>query len=130
MGWAKGSNWLFMTVGAVFTLTGLKIALFARRTTHRFERGNRLVTIDSGGLWGTHRRELRLDHIAEVVLDEIRRKGPRYQIFYVTTQGERIAWTDDHTQSLDDKVECIQAAREFLGLPNTPPAAGNELKPG
>jgi hypothetical protein len=40
----------------------------------------------------------------------------------VTTYGERIAWSD-FTSSKDDKVECIQAVREFLGIANAPAAA-------
>ena len=85
--------------------------------THRFERLRGLVTIHSKKLWQSKRRELPLDRIADVVLQEKQVKGGeaglRYWVEYVTTQGERIVWSD-FTSSKDDKLECIQALREFL----------------
>jgi hypothetical protein len=120
LGWSQGPNWIFVIVGVIFVLVGLKIALFARKTTHRFERGRGHVSIDSKGLWGSDRYELRLDDIVDVVLDEVRRKSTSYQVFYITANGERVAWSDDYTNSKDDKLECMQAVREFLGISNAP----------
>ena len=98
-------------------MVGLYFTLFAPTTTRRFERLRGLVTIHSKKLWQSKRRELPLDRIADVVLQEKQVRGGeaglRYWVEYVTTQGERIVWSD-FTSSKDDKLECIQALREFL----------------
>jgi hypothetical protein len=93
-------------------MAGLYIVLFAPPTTHRFERSRGLLRIDSKRLWQSERRELPLDHIADVVLNEKRVRGGeaglRYWVEYVITQGERIPWSG-FTSSKDDKRECIRA---------------------
>jgi|OpeIllAssembly_1097287.scaffolds.fasta_scaffold72841_1 hypothetical protein len=128
--WTKGPSWLFVLVCAVFLLIGLKFLLFARTTTHRFDRWRGLITIDSKGLWQSKRRERELpfDSIADVVLEKKQVRGGaaglRYWVEYVTTNGERIAWSD-FTSSKDDKVECIQVVRAFLGIANS--AGASEL---
>jgi hypothetical protein len=83
------------------------------------------------GLWQSERREreLRHDSIADVVLEKKQVKGRdagiRYWVEYVTTEGERIPW-NAFTSSKDDKLECIRAVREFLGIVDAP-AAANQL---
>ncbi|MEX0804872.1 MAG: hypothetical protein WD688_16380 [Candidatus Binatia bacterium] len=134
IGWTQGPSWLFVIVGTVFVLAGLRILLLARTRTHRFERWRGLMTIDSKSLWQSERREreLRLDSIADVVLEKKQVKGGetgvRYWVEYVTTQGEHIPWSA-FTSSKEDKVECIQAVREFLRIAD-PPAAANEFTRG
>jgi hypothetical protein len=116
VGWMKG-EWLLLFVSATFFLVCLKIALFAPTTTHKFDRGQGLVTIHSRNLWRAGRRELPFGRITDVVLDQMRvpHSGLRYRILYITADGERIAWTD-FRQLKDDQVECLEAAREFLGM--------------
>ena len=121
--WTRSGEWVLWVVGAAFALAGLKVALFARTTTHRFERHRKLVTVESKGLWGADRRELPFSAISDIVIDEIQRKGPRYQLAYLTAQGERILWLEDHSKSSDIVQEHILIAREFLGFAK-PPAAG------
>lgn len=70
--WWKDGEPLFLIVGCIFALYGSKTLLFDRTQTHRFERRRGKLAIDSKGLWGTRRRELPLDTIADVVLEEIR----------------------------------------------------------
>jgi hypothetical protein len=48
IGWTN-EKWLFVVVGAVFALFGLKIFLFSRTRTHRFERWRGMLAIDSKG---------------------------------------------------------------------------------
>ena len=64
----------------------------------RFDLLRRLVTIESKGRWHlSDRRELPLVSIVDVVLEwkQVRggEAGRRYGVEYVTTQGERIAWS-------------------------------------
>ena len=81
---------------------------------------------DSTSLWRAVRREraLRLDSIADVVLEKKQVRGGeagvRYWVECVTTQGEHIPWSA-YTSSKDDKIECVQAVREFLGITSPPP---------
>jgi hypothetical protein len=131
VGWSQGPSWLFVIVGTVFILVGLRFFILARTRTHRFERQRGLMTMESKGLWQSERREreLRLDSIADVVLEKKQVKGGdagiRYWVEYVTTEGERIPW-NAFTSSKDDKLECIRAVREFLGIVDAP-AAANQL---
>jgi len=130
IGWTN-EKWLFVIVGTVFALFGLKIFLFNRTRTHRFERWRGMLAIDSKGLWGSKRRELPLDRIADVVLEEIRgRGGPSYYIHYVTTEGERIAWSDFYGGSKQNTLECFQAAREFLGIADATASVKDEPRRG
>ena len=123
IGWTN-EKWLFVIVGTVFALFGLKIFLFNRTRTHRFERWRGMLAIDSKGLFRLDRRELPLDHIADVVIEEIRGRGaPSYYIYYVTAEGERIKWSDFYDGSKENTLECFQAAREFLGMANAPAVA-------
>jgi hypothetical protein len=101
----------------VFALFGLKIFLFNRTRTHRFECWRGMLAIDSKGLLRSDRRELPLDRIVDVVIEEIRgRGGPSYYIYYVTAEGERIEWSEFYDGSKENTFECFNAAREFLGL--------------
>jgi hypothetical protein len=94
IGWTN-EKWLFVIVGTIFALFGLKMFLFGRTRTHGFERWRGMLAIDSKGLLRSDRRELPLDRIADVVIEEIRgRGGPSYYIHYVTATGERIKWSD------------------------------------
>lgn len=121
--WTRSGEWVLWVVGAAFALAGLKVALFARTTTHRFERHRKLITIESNGWWDSDRRELPYSAISDIVIDEIQRKGPRYQVAYLSAQGERILWLDDHSKSRDIVQEHMDIAREFLGFAK-PPATG------
>ena len=60
IGWTN-EKWLFVIVGTVFALFGLKIFLFNRTRTHRFERWRGMLAIDSKGLWQSERREREMD---------------------------------------------------------------------
>lgn len=121
-------SWIFVIAGAAFVLFGLKISLFAPTTTHRFERQRGVISIDTTGRRrSASRRELPLDSIADVVLQQKQVRGGeagvRYWVEYVTRQGGHIAW-GGFTGSRDDKLECVTAAREFLGTaPAAPPSA-------
>lgn len=124
-GWTKGPSWLMVIIGVVFVFFGLKVLLFDRTRTHRFERRHGTVAIDAKGLFGTKRRELSLNSIADVVLEEVRaRGGPSYYLHYVTEEGERIKWSDFYEGSKANTLECFQAAREFLGIADAPAAGG------
>jgi|SRR3990172_4530594 len=126
IGWTN-EKWLFVIVGTIFALYGLKIFLFDQTRTHQFERWRGMLAIDSKGLFRLDRRELPLDHIADVVIEEIRGRGaPSYYIYYVTAAGERIKWSDFYDGSKDNTFECFQAAREFLGIANARAAVDNE----
>ncbi|MEO6162631.1 MAG: hypothetical protein ABIP88_00700, partial [Candidatus Binatia bacterium] len=59
-GWTN-EKWLFVIVGAIFALFGLKILLFGRTRTPRFERWRGMLAIDSKGLLRSDRRERELD---------------------------------------------------------------------
>lgn len=114
------SSWIFGLVGSAFMLFGLKVALFARTTTHRFEHGRERVMIETTKRRHSgSRRELPLGSISDVVLRQKQVRGGeaglRYWVEYVTTGGESIAWSG-FTGSKDDKVECVIAVREFLGI--------------
>ncbi len=123
---AQGANWLFGIVGTVFALFGLWKLVVARTITHRFDRGRGLMTMESTGPWRASRREreLRLDSIADVILEKKHVRGGeagvRYWVEYVTTQGEHIPWSA-FTSSKDDKIGCVQAVREFLGIATRQP---------
>jgi hypothetical protein len=123
---AQRTNWLFGIVGTAFVLVGLWMLAVARTITHRFDRPRGLITMDSKSPWRAARREreLRLDRIADVVLQQKQVRGGeagiRYCVEYVTTQGEHIAWSA-YTSSKDDKIECVQAVREFLCITSLPP---------
>ena len=120
------NNWLFVLVGGIFTFFGLKILLFGRVRTHRFER-SRLdpdrgrVAITSRGLWKTEQQELPFNRIADVVIETPSRRKRSHYLHYVTTQGERIGWGDYYEGSEEDVVECFRSAREFMGLPAVEP---------
>ena len=61
-----------------------------------------MLAIDSKGLLPLGRRELPLDRIADVVIEEIRgRGGPSYYIYYVTAEGERIERSEFYDGSKD-----------------------------
>jgi hypothetical protein len=60
IGWTN-ENWMFVIAGAVFALCGLKIFLFNRTRTHRFQRWRGMIAIDSKGLWQSERREREMD---------------------------------------------------------------------
>jgi len=124
IGWTKGPTG-FLFFGPVFVLIGLYFLLFKRTQTQRFERWRGMLVIDSKGLWGSGRRELPLDGIADVVLEESRNAGsaPSYYIYYVTKQGERIIWANSYDGSKENALECFQVAREFLGIANAPAAS-------
>ena len=116
IGWTD-EKWLFVIVGTVFALFGLKLLLFNRTKTHRFERWRGMLAIDARGLLGSGRRELPLDSIADIVLEEVRGRGrPSYYIYYVTRSGERIIWAGTYDGSKGNTLECCNAGREFLGL--------------
>ena len=125
IGWTN-EKWLFVIVGTIFALYGLKIFLFGQTRMHRFERWRGVLTIDSKGLFRSRRRELPLDSIADIVLEEIRgRGGPSYYIHYVTATGERIKWSD-YYEAQANTLECYHAAREFLGIADAPATLDNE----
>jgi hypothetical protein len=117
VGWTRGLT-LFLIIGPIFLLYGLKVLLFNRTKAHRFERQRGMLAIDSKGLLGSGSRELPLDSIADIVLEEIRKAGsaPSYYVYYVTKQGERIIWADSYDGSKENTRECFNAAREFLGM--------------
>jgi hypothetical protein len=130
VGWTKGQT-LFMIIGTVFVLFGLKIFLFSRTRTHRFERWRGTLAIDSKALWGSKRRELPLDRIADVVIEEIRGRGrPSYYIYYVTADGERIKWSDFYDGSKENTLECFNAAREFLEFADATASVKDEPRRG
>lgn len=118
IGWIEELEWIVLAVGILFVLFGLKMLLFSPTTTHRFDRRRGVVAIETRKRWRVPLlRELPLDSIAEVVLVEKGESGNlRYWVEYVSTQGERIAWSD-FTGSKSDKVQCVEAVREFLTAP-------------
>lgn len=120
MWWVKGEL-LFLIVGAIFVFYGAKVLLFHRTQTHRFERWRGKLAIDAKGLWGTRRRELPLDSIADIVIEEIR--TPRtisYYLYHVTKDGQRIRWAETYDGSKENALECLRQVREFLGMPAAP----------
>lgn len=121
--WKDGEPLLFLIVGAVFAFYGLKMLLFYRTQTHRFERWRGKLITESKGLWGSRRRELPLDSIADVVLEEIRSRGTSYYIYHMTKDGQRIDWAKTYDGSKENTLECFLAARKFLGLPEAPAGA-------
>jgi len=50
VGWTREGKVLFLIVGAIFLLYGLKALLLDRPKTHRFERWRGMLAIDSKGL--------------------------------------------------------------------------------
>ena len=128
-GFTQGTGAVFWVVGTVFALAGLWMLASARTITHRFDRGRGMMTMESKSLWRTARREreLRLDGIADVVLEQKQVRGGeagvRYWVEYVTTKAERIPW-NAYASSKDDKIECVAAVREFLGITSPPPSPG------
>ena len=127
IGWTKGEI-VFLIVGPFFFLYGLKLLLFNRTKTHRFERWRGMLAIDSKGLLGSGRRELPLDSIADIVVEQVRGHTPSYYIYYVTKQGERIIWANTYDGSKANTLECFNAGREFLGF--TPASVDGAPKPG
>lgn len=124
IGWINGTT-EFLFLAPAFFLFGLSVLLFKKTKTHRFQRWRGMLVIDSKGLWGLERRQLPLDSIAEIVLEERKgRSAPSYYIYYVTKQGERIIWANSYDGSKDDTLACFHAGREFLGLSSVP--AGGE----
>jgi hypothetical protein len=117
IGWTRGPA-LFLLIGPIFLLYGLKVLLFNRTKAHRFERERGRLAIDSKGLFTFGSRELPFDSIADIVLEEIRKAGsaPSYYVYYVTKQGERIIWADSYDGSKENTLECFNAAREFLRM--------------
>jgi hypothetical protein len=91
-----------------------------------------LATIKLKKAWQSPRieRELRLDSIEDVVLGEKQvrggQTGVRYWIEYVTTDGEHIPWSA-FTSSKQDKLECIEAVRDFLKIADSPAAANKSI---
>ena len=115
IGWTN-EEWLFVIVGTIFALYGLKIFLFGQTRMPSIRALARRAYEDSKGLFRSRRRELPLDSIADILLEEIRgRGGPSYYIHYVTATGERIKWSD-YYKGKANTLECFHAAREFLGI--------------
>jgi hypothetical protein len=118
--WFRGETGSLLLLGVGLAGLGVWFVLSAETTTHRFDRPQRRVSIVSKRRRGSKRRELPFDQIADIVLEVIRRRGRSYYVHYVTTSGERIVWTRAYDGSEDDTLECFRAAREFLGLPESP----------
>ena len=107
---------VFVIVGTIFALYGLKIFLFGQTRMHRFERWRGMLTIDSKGLFRSRRRELPLDSIADIVLEEIRGRGSMsYYIHYVTATGKRIQ-VERLLRRKGKYARMLSRAREFLGI--------------
>lgn len=127
--WWKEEKILFLIVGSVFALYGAKMLLFSRTRTHRFERWRGRLTIEAKGLWGTRRRELPLDSIVDIILEEIRStRMTSYYIYHVTRDGRRIRWAETFDGSKENTLECFREARKFLGLPEAPAAVDGALE--
>jgi hypothetical protein len=109
IGWTKGPT-VFWIVGPVFTVYGLTTFLFAKTVTHRFERWRGLITIERQGRWRSRRRELPFNSVRDIVLEEIRRRGRSYYIYYITKQKERIIWAKTYDGSQETTLECFRAA--------------------
>jgi hypothetical protein len=122
IGWFNAQT-AFLLISPLLLLYGLKMLLFGKTTTHRFDRSGRSIIIESANRFGTAQRTLRFDDIADVSVEEIRKAGsaPSYYVHYVTTSGERIRWADSFDGSKEKTLECAEAARQVLGLK---PAAG------
>jgi hypothetical protein len=131
IGWTQAPSWIFVIVGTALLLAGLKF-LVAGTRIHCFERDRGLATIKLKKAWQSPRieRELRLDSIEDVVLGEKQvrggQTGVRYWIEYVTTDGEHIPWSA-FTSSKQDKLECIEAVRDFLKIADSPAAANKSI---
>lgn len=126
--WWKDGEPLFLIVGSVFALYGLKMLLFHRTQTHRFERWRGKLITESKGLWGSRRHELPLDRIADVVLEEIRSRGTSYYIYHITKDGQRICWAKTYDGSKTNTLECFREARKFLGMPDAAATVEDETK--
>lgn len=120
IGWFDGRT-MFLVLSPVFLLYGLKMLLFGKTSTHRFDRGERAITVESANRFGASRRQLRFEEIADIAVEEIRdaRAAPSYYVYYVTTQGERVRWAETFDGSKDNTMECVDAARASLGLAST-----------
>jgi hypothetical protein len=46
----------------------------------------------------------------------------------VTPEGERIEWSEFYDGSKENTFECFNAARQFLGSANAPPAVDEARK--
>lgn len=79
IGWTNGPT-LFLFVGPLFAFIGLKYLICAR-TTHHFKRRRGMITIETKGRWGSVRRELPVNSIADVTFEEIRYSG--HQLLYL-----------------------------------------------
>ena len=110
-----------LLIGVIFLGVGLKLLLFGRTTTHRFERWRAAVVIESRSRSGAARRELPFDQIAEIAVEKAP-KGHSYYVYYVTRDGERIRWSDTYDGSEERTRECANAARAWLGMPNPDPS--------
>lgn len=121
LGWSKDETALVI-FGPIFGLIGLYFLLFGRTRTHRFERWRGMLVMESRGWWGSRMRELPLDAIADIDIEEIphARSAPSYYVYYVTKQGERIRWADSYDGSKENTLECFHAGREFLGIAHHP----------
>ena len=122
VGWFNAQT-AFLLLSPVFLLFGMKLLLFGTTRTHRFDRNGGAITIASANRFGTTERHLRFDDIADIWVEEIRKAGsaPTYYVHYVTTAGERIRWADSYDGSKEKTMECVDAARDVLGLRPTMP---------
>ena len=120
IGWLRGQIG-FLVIAPIFVLFGLKILLFNRTKTHRFERWRGVVVIESKGRLGVVRRELPFDSIEDIVLEETRKAGsaPHYYVYYVTKHGERLRWAESYDGSRENTLDSFNAARECLGMRRT-----------
>ncbi len=121
IGWVKGPR-EFLLFGPAFVMAGAAFLLFGKTRTHRLERWRGMLAIDSRNILGLRSRELPLDSIADIVVEKVRsaRSAPSYYVYYVTRQGERIIWTGTYDGSKQNTLECMRAARRFLGMPEIP----------
>jgi hypothetical protein len=117
IGWRNG-EWLLLIVGAIFLAYGVYTLLFGRWNVHHFQRWRGSVIIESKGLLGRRKRELRLQDVADVEMEKVRSRGkPSYYIYYVTRQGERVRWADTYDGAEENTRECFNTARAWLELP-------------
>jgi hypothetical protein len=114
IGWMRG-QYLIVFVASIFLFYGLKIFLYSRTKTHRFDRARRVIVIESTGRSGTTRREVTFDDVADVVLEKARKSHAHY-VYLVTRQGERLRMADSYDGSRENTVDCFNAAREWLGM--------------
>lgn len=124
VGAAIASSMVALLAGIALVAAGLKIALFSESVAHRFDRRRATAEVEWKVRRAVSRRLLAFSEIAEIELEQISRTGnpggvrpgPRYRLVYVLTSGERVPWSRFHTSSREDKMACLDAAREFLKL--------------